>query len=239
MKKEFSPSRAAASRLAHQPKPARPVSAPAASSPTFASAQLARRGPVHRALPSPPARRARPRQVRRAAWRAHAGDAGRVASSGPRKHARRADITPPQLRIPAVRAHLSALSQPQQLLPRAVSSATERRGRSAGKLPPSLASFSDSSHQQLRLVKPLQLRPCVAAVGEVRGRGDRFLPRSAMAKLVGARAAPVNRSTSVFLISRISTALPPRPLCALFRGLPWPGSAARKYAAPPRLCKRR
>jgi len=79
----------------------------------------------------------------------------------------------------------------------------------------------------------------VAAVGEVRGRGDRFLPRSAMAKLVGARAAPVNRSTSVFLISRISTALPPRPLCALFRGLPWPGSAARKYAAPPRLCKRR
>ena len=136
LKKEFSPSRAAASRLAHQPKPARPVSAPAASSPAFASAQLARRGPVHRALPSPPARRARPRQVRRAAWRAHAGDAGRVASSGPRKHARRADITPPQLRIPAVRAHHSALSQPQQLLPRAVSSATERRGRSAGELLP-------------------------------------------------------------------------------------------------------
>ena len=87
-----------------------------------------------RALSSPPARRARPRQARRAAWRAHAGDAGRVASRGPRKHARRADITPPQLRIQAVRAQHSALSQPQQLLPRAVSSATERRSRSAGDL---------------------------------------------------------------------------------------------------------
>ena len=78
--------------------------------------------------------RVRPRQARRAAWRAHAGDAGRVASRGPRKHARRADITPPQLRIQAVRAQHSALSQPQQLLPRAVSSATERRSRSAGDL---------------------------------------------------------------------------------------------------------
>jgi len=169
LKKEFSPSRAAASRLAHQPKPARPASAPAASSPAFASAQLARRGPVHRALPSPPARRARPRQVRRAAWRAHAGDAGRVASSGPRKHARRADITPPQLRIPAVRAHHSALSQPQQLLPRAVSSATERRGRSAGELLP----LPRLILRFLAPAAPPRQAPSVAPVCGCRRRGER------------------------------------------------------------------
>ena len=158
-------------RLAFGPaaQAARPASAPVARSPAPASAQLARRGPVHRALPSPPARRARPRQVRRAAWRAHAGDAGRVASSGPRKHARRADITPPQLRIPAVRAHHSALSQPQQLLPRAVSSATERRGRSAGELLP----LPRLILRFLAPAAPPRQAPSVAPVCGCRRRGER------------------------------------------------------------------
>ena len=121
------------------------------------------------ALSSPPARRARPRQVRRAAWRAHAGDAGRVASSGPRKHARRADITPPQLRIPAVRAHHSALSQPQQLLPRAVSSATERRGRSAGELLP----LPRLILRFLAPAAPPRQAPSVAPVCGCRRQGER------------------------------------------------------------------
>ena len=119
-------------RLAFGPaaQAARPASAPAARSPAFASAQLARRGPVHRALPSPLARRARPRQARRAAWRAHTGDAGRVASRGPRKQACLAVFKPPQLRFsqhfsfssPALRLclapHRALLTPPLPLQPR-------------------------------------------------------------------------------------------------------------------------
>ena len=85
-------SRAAASLLAHQPKPAQ-RSTPRRD---FASAQ-----PTSRAIfLLPPARvRVRPRQACRAAWRAHAGDAGRVAFRGPRKQARLAVFKPPQLRF--------------------------------------------------------------------------------------------------------------------------------------------
>ena len=45
--------------------------------------------------------------------------------------------------------------------------------------------------------------------------------------------AQATRSTSILLFSRISTALPPRPLCAPPRGLLWPGVPARGYATPP------
>ena len=49
---------------------------------------------------SPRARvRVRPRQARRAAWRAHAGDAGWVVSRGPSKQARLAVFKPQQLRF--------------------------------------------------------------------------------------------------------------------------------------------
>ena len=47
-------------------------------------------------------RRVRPRQACRAAWRAHAGDAGRVASRGPREHAPRPFSSPSSSASPSI-----------------------------------------------------------------------------------------------------------------------------------------
>ena len=117
-----------------------------------------------RALSSPPARRARPCQASRAAWRAHAGDAGRVASRGPRKHARRAVITPPLLRIQAVQAQ-HPLTQPAAAAPPAHSELRHRaplslRQRFApppaphSPIPPAGSSASSSSFGCARMWLP-------------------------------------------------------------------------------------
>ncbi|XP_066391672.1 uncharacterized protein [Miscanthus floridulus] len=230
--KEFSPSRAAASRLAHQPKPARPASAPTALSLAPRLAQLRFVGPAQRAgLP--------PRSLAR--WRAAScpdrvrarSPRGRPALATPAARQPRPDSTStrapssaPQrclLLIPP--PALSAAEQQQQLTPARTTSSPTPPPLPRQQHTPPTPPFLDSRRQQLRLASLLRLRSLAAAVVE------EFSPSRAAASRLAHQPKPVRPASA-------PTALSLAPRLAQLRfvgpaqraGLP-PRSLARWRAA--------
>jgi len=220
-------------RLAFGPaaQAARPASAPVTRSPAPASAQLARRGPVHRALPSPPARRAsRPWQSLPAAWPLCSGVARRAAAVA--WHCAHAPAF--ICRCPRTRSLAPCTSSPSPPQPRAPSSAVaalelRRRPTQAPphhspipRAPSSASPSSKSCSNLLRLPSTGRTSPRLAT--GVHGTA-----------MHGRRGAPFSFPLQP-RIATLSSSLSPRasPALALWRcrGRRRPLAAGR--AAPPR-----
>ena len=93
-------------------------------------------------------RRVRLRQACRAAWRAHASDAGRVASRGPREHAPRPFSSPSSSASPSI---------PHFPLPRCISPSPRPRHRSsAGEIG---RRWSTVTHNRAHITPPRSLTP--------------------------------------------------------------------------------